>query len=60
MSNDRSRLTAAQVRDNEVKAALAAAGVFCQSFNADVLREPWEVLDPAGRPFTCFDDFWAA
>lgn len=48
------------VRDNEVKAGLAAQGIFCQSFNADVLREPWEVLDAAGKPFTCFDGFWAA
>ena len=48
------------VRDNEVKAALAAAHIHCQSFNADVLREPWEVLDSAGRPFTCFEDFWTA
>ena len=37
------------VRDNEVKAGLAAQGIFCQSFNADVLREPWEVLDGAGK-----------
>lgn len=48
------------MRDNEVKAALAAAGVFCQSFNADILREPWEVLDTQGKPFTCFEGFWTA
>ena len=48
------------VRDNEVKSALGAAGVFVQSFNGDILREPWEVLDAKGRPFTAFDDFWAA
>ena len=48
------------VRDNEVKATLAAAGVFCQSFNADILREPWEVLDGSGQPLTCFEDFWNA
>ncbi|KAL4431148.1 hypothetical protein ABPG75_006404 [Micractinium tetrahymenae] len=48
------------VRDNEVKAALAAGGTYCQSFNADILREPWEVLDAHGKPFTCYDAFWSA
>eukprot|EP00887_Chlorella_sp_A99_P005593 scaffold1.g5593.t1 len=52
------------VRDNEVKASLAAAGVFCQSFNADVLCEPWDLLEraPGGgrQPFSCFEAFWAA
>jgi hypothetical protein len=48
------------VRDNEVKAGLVAAGFYCQSFNADILREPWETLDSAGRPFTSYDAFWTA
>lgn len=48
------------VRDNEVKAALSTMGVACQSFTADVLREPWQVLDGDKKPFTCFDDFWVA
>lgn len=34
-----------QVRDNEVKAYLAARGIFCRSYNADVLAEPWDLLD---------------
>ena len=33
-------------------------GVLCQSFNADVLYEPWEVLDKDGQPLTSFEDFW--
>ena len=37
------------VRDNEVKAGLAAAGVHCHSFNAEILREPWETLGPGGK-----------
>ena len=37
------------MRDNEVKSGLAAAGIYCQSFNADTLREPWEVLDARGK-----------
>lgn len=48
------------VHDNEVKAALAGAGIACVSFNGDVLREPWAVVDAVGKPLTRFDDFWAA
>ena len=46
------------VRDNEVKAAMLGLGVHCQSFNGDVLYEPWEVLGEGGRPLTSFDFFW--
>ncbi|KAK9843673.1 hypothetical protein WJX81_001963 [Elliptochloris bilobata] len=46
------------VRDNEIKAAMAAAGVHCRSFNADVLFEPWLVLAEGGRPDTCCKDYW--
>ena len=46
------------VRDNEVKAAMMGLGVHCQSFNGDVLYEPWEVLGEGGRPLTSFDTFW--
>ncbi len=45
----RPRFPPTQVRDNEVKAALAAGGTYCQSFNADILREPWEMLDAHGK-----------
>jgi len=48
------------VRDNEVKTALTAMGIVCRSFTGDVLREPWEVLDPNGVPFSSFESFWAA
>lgn len=46
------------VRDNQIKAAMAAAGVHCRSFNADVLFEPWLVLAEGSRPDTCCKDFW--
>ena len=46
------------VRDNEVKAAMCSLGVHCQSFNGDVLYEPWEVLAEGARPFTTFATFW--
>jgi deoxyribodipyrimidine photolyase len=49
------------VRDHEVKGALRAAGVAAHTSNGDLLYEPWEVLDPkTSRPFTRFDEFWAA
>ena len=47
------------VRDNEVKAAMCSLGVHCQSFNGDVLYEPWEVLAESARPFTSFATFWS-
>lgn len=46
------------VRDNRVKETLSAEGVSVCSFNADLLYEPWEVLDDEGRPFNTFSDFW--
>jgi deoxyribodipyrimidine photolyase len=33
------------VRDQQIKDALRAAGVMVTTFNADLLYEPWEVLD---------------
>lgn len=46
------------VRDHDVKCRLAAAGVVARSFNAELLYEPWEVLDEGGKPFTTFESFW--
>lgn len=46
------------VRDNEVKAAVADLQVHCQSFNGDVLYEPWEVLSDARQPLTSFASYW--
>lgn len=48
------------VRDNEVKQALRSMGVLCKSFNGDMLREPWEVLDEVQAPFSSFEGFWRA
>ena len=42
------------VRDYRVKEQLATEGIDVQSFNADLLYEPWEVLDEDRRPFTMF------
>lgn len=46
------------VRDHEVKQALSKLGIICRSYNADLLYEPWEVLDENDQPFTCFDAYW--
>ncbi|KAK4801903.1 hypothetical protein SAY86_000106 [Trapa natans] len=46
------------VRDHRAKQALIAQGVTVQSFNADLLYEPWEVNDEQGHPFTTFAAFW--
>ena len=47
------------VRDNEVKAAMAGIGVACQSFNSDLLYEPWDILSVTGQPLTSFNDYWS-
>lgn len=47
------------VRDNELLARVAGQGVRCFMFNADLLYEPWEVLDQGGKPYSAFADFWA-
>lgn len=41
-----------------MKELLTAEGITVQSFNADLLYEPWEVLDDDGCPFTMFTPFW--
>jgi cryptochrome 2 len=46
------------VRDHKVKSELQAVGLSVQSFNADLLYEPWEVYDVNGIAFTTFNEFW--
>ena len=50
------------VRDNEVKALFREKDVLCQSFNGDMLREPWEVVDRENgdMAYTNFECFWKA
>lgn len=47
------------VRDHKVKSELQAVGLSVQSFNADLLYEPWEVSDQNGLAFTTFNEFWS-
>ncbi|CAO2834361.1 unnamed protein product [Amaranthus hypochondriacus] len=46
------------VRDHRAKEVLTAHGISVRSFNADLLYEPWEVVDERGQPFTTFTSFW--
>ncbi|KNA22159.1 hypothetical protein SOVF_036810 [Spinacia oleracea] len=46
------------VRDHRAKEVLTAHGITVRSFNADLLYEPWEVVDETGQPFNTFTSFW--
>jgi deoxyribodipyrimidine photo-lyase len=44
--------------DTRIKAALLANGCKAHSFNGQLLREPWEVVNNEGAPFRVFSAFW--
>ncbi|CAL5208042.1 unnamed protein product [Lathyrus oleraceus] len=46
------------VRDHNIKEKLVEQGVSVQSYNGDLLYEPWEIFDESGHAFTTFDPFW--
>lgn len=46
------------VRDLRVKQGLTENNIQVQSFNGDLLYEPWEVLDDHRKPFTSFENYW--
>ena len=46
------------IRDHEVKRQLSSAGVVSRNFNAELLFEPWGVLNDDGSPLTTFEGFW--
>ena len=41
-----------------VEEALDAIGIRCESFNASLLNEPWEVKNSSGKPFQVFTPYW--
>ena len=49
---------AVAARDRSVEAALRAAGVATESFNASLLHEPDTIANQSGRPFQVFTPFW--
>lgn len=46
------------VRDHNIKQKLGELGVPVQTYNADMLYEPWEVYDNEGYAFTTFNAYW--
>ncbi|MYJ70265.1 MAG: deoxyribodipyrimidine photo-lyase, partial [Rhodospirillaceae bacterium] len=47
-------------RDDTIRAAMQAAGVAVESFNAALLFEPWEIATKGGAPYRVFTPFWRA
>lgn len=51
---------AAITLDKALKATLTEADVTVESFNANLLNEPWQVETRAGGPFKVFTPYWRA
>jgi deoxyribodipyrimidine photo-lyase len=51
---------AAVARDTRIKQSLKAASIDAQTFNAQLLYEPWGLRTQAGQPFRVFSHFWRA
>jgi deoxyribodipyrimidine photo-lyase len=45
-------------RDTAVKAGLRKLGLECESYNACLLHEPWEIRTAQGGPYRVFTPFW--
>lgn len=45
-------------RDKKVQASLTSSGIEVCSFNASLLKEPWDCLNRQGKPFQVFTPFW--
>lgn len=46
------------VRDHTIKEKLVERGISVQSYNGDLLYEPWEIYCEKGKPFTSFSSYW--
>ncbi|XP_074282267.1 cryptochrome-1 isoform X2 [Silene latifolia] len=46
------------VRDHNIKQILGEHNITVNSYNGDLLHEPWEVYDDTGCAFTTFAPFW--
>ncbi len=49
---------AIRARDGRIKLALRAQGLHCESHNALLLHEPWEVLTGVSEPYRVFTAYW--
>jgi len=47
-------------RDTQLKAALREQGLECESYNAGLLHEPWEIRTGQDGPYRVFTPFWRA
>jgi deoxyribodipyrimidine photo-lyase len=47
-------------RDTRIKDSLKTASIRAESFNASLLREPWEMKTGSGGPYRVFTPFWRA
>ncbi|WP_417813551.1 cryptochrome/photolyase family protein [Thalassospira alkalitolerans] len=47
-------------RDTDIKSSLRDADIECDSFNGQLLYEPWEIKTGAGTDFKVFTPFWRA
>jgi deoxyribodipyrimidine photo-lyase len=45
-------------RDTQIKQALRADGMKCESFNAGLLFEPWDLATANREPYRVFTPFW--
>lgn len=46
------------VRDHNIKEKLVELGISVQSYNADLLFEPWETYNEKGNAYTNFESYW--
>ena len=51
---------AIEERDRRLEAELGASGLACESFNAALICEPWELLNSQQAPYRVFTPFWRA
>jgi deoxyribodipyrimidine photo-lyase len=51
---------AAIARDRDLKAQLRERGIAVESFNGNLLFEPWTIQNASGEPFRVFSPFWRA
>ena len=49
---------AAVARDRELKSRLRERGIAAESFNGNLLFEPWTIQNSSGEPFRVFTPFW--
>jgi deoxyribodipyrimidine photo-lyase len=49
---------ATRTHDTRLKLALRAGSLHCESHNALLLREPWELLNATGEPYRVFTAYW--